>query len=102
MLFYYDTQIKYLKYSTTESSNRFCRRFKKKNVGVILVDSRCVESSIRVMMGLVVLFGIDKTPLSDVSELFLREIKWTANPDGPLSMPTPPTKQPETGEGGAK
>ena len=29
----------------------------------------------------------------DVSELFLRQIKWTANPDGSLCMPTPPTKQ---------
>ena len=48
-------------------------------------------------MGLVVFFGIDKAPLSDVSELFLKEIKWTANPDGSLSMPNPPTKQPKTG-----
>jgi hypothetical protein len=48
-------------------------------------------------MGLVVFFGIDKAPLSDVSELFLREIKWTANPDDSLTMPTPPTKQPKTG-----
>ena len=48
-------------------------------------------------MGLVFFFGIDKAPLSDVSELFLREIKWTANPDDSLTMPTPPTKQPKTG-----
>jgi hypothetical protein len=33
----------------------------------------------------------------DVSELFLREIKWTEKPDGSLSMPTPPTKQPKNG-----
>ena len=68
----------------------------KKNVlRVILLPSRCVESPIRGVMGLVFFFGIDKTPLSDVSELFLKEIKWTANPDGSLSMPIPPTKQPK-------
>jgi hypothetical protein len=42
-------------------------------------------------------FGIDKAPLSNVAVLNVREIKWTANPDGSLSMPTPPTKQPKTG-----
>ena len=35
-------------------------------------------------------------PLSDVLEIFVREIKWTVNPDSPLSRRAPPTKQPKT------
>jgi hypothetical protein len=41
-------------------------------------------------------FALDKAPLSDVLELFVREIKWMANPDGSLFRETPPSKQPKT------
>jgi hypothetical protein len=42
-------------------------------------------------------FGIDKSPLSDVAAPNVREVKWTTNPDGSLSMPTSPSKQQKTG-----
>ena len=73
-----------------------CRRFKKKcSQSHPVTFSLCWKSHKGGWWVSWFFFGIDKTPLSDVSELFLKEIKWTANPDGSLSMPIPPTKQPK-------